>query len=123
MRFGPAGAVGGLFERRKRRIPEKARRARAASATRTPAFRGAFTGVPLVIAAGPDAWDSANAMSFADWNLFPRSFSRQCWTIWSRAGGMFRPDAESSGGSSFRIADIVSAGVPLLNAFLPDRSS
>ncbi len=94
MRFGPSGAVDGFFERRKRRIPEKVRRARAASATRTLAFRdaaGAFTCVPLVIAAGPDACESANAMSFADWNRFPRSFSRQCWTIWSRAGGMFRP--------------------------------
>ena len=36
---------------------------------------------------------------------------------------MFRPDSDSSGGSSFRIADIVSAAVSLLKALFPESSS
>ena len=36
---------------------------------------------------------------------------------------MFRPDSVSSGGSSFRIADIVSAGVGRANALFPESSS
>ena len=36
---------------------------------------------------------------------------------------MFRPDSDSSGGSSFRIAAIVSLAVSRLNAFLPESSS
>ena len=36
---------------------------------------------------------------------------------------MFRPDSDSSGGSSFRIADIVSLAVSRMNAFWPDSSS
>ena len=31
-------------------------------------------------------------MSLADWNRLSRSFSRQCRTMWSSAGEMFRPD-------------------------------
>ncbi len=62
-------------------------------------------------------------MSRADWKRRSRSFSRQCRTIRSRAGGMFLPEADSSGGSSFRIAAIVSLAVSLRNAFLPESSS
>ena len=62
-------------------------------------------------------------MSWADWNRLSRSFSRQCRTMWSRAGEMFRPDSVSSGGSSFRIAAIVSLAVSRLNAFLPESIS
>ena len=36
---------------------------------------------------------------------------------------MFRPDCVSSGGSSFRIAAIVSLAVAFLNAFFPDSIS
>ena len=36
---------------------------------------------------------------------------------------MFRPDCVSSGGSSFRIAAIVSLAVSRLNALLPDSIS
>ena len=43
--------------------------------------------------------------------------------MWSSAGEMFRPDCVSSGGSSFRIAAIVSLAVSRLNAFLPESSS
>ena len=62
-------------------------------------------------------------MSFEDWNRFSRSFSRQWRTMWSRAGAMLRPEWISSGGSSFRIAAIVSLAVSRLNAFRPERSS
>ena len=41
----------------------------------------------------------------------------------SRAGEMFRPDSDSSGGSSRMIAAIVSAFVSRLNALLPESSS
>ena len=43
--------------------------------------------------------------------------------MWSRAGEMFRPDCVSSGGSSFRIAAIVSLDVSRLNAFRPESIS
>ena len=36
---------------------------------------------------------------------------------------MFLPRPDSSGGSSFRIAAIVSLAVSFLNAFLPESSS
>ena len=62
-------------------------------------------------------------MSLADWNRFSRSFSRQCLTMRSRAGEMFRPDCVSSGGSCVRIAAIVSLAVAFLNAFFPDSIS
>ena len=62
-------------------------------------------------------------MSRADWKRWSRSFSRQCRTTRSSAGGMLRPDAESSGGSSLRIAAIVSLTVSFLNALLPESSS
>ena len=62
-------------------------------------------------------------MSLADWNRRSRSFSRQCRTMWSSAGEMFRPDCVSSGGSSLRIAAIVSLAVSRLNALLPESIS
>ena len=62
-------------------------------------------------------------MSCADWNRRLRSFSRQCLTMRSRAGEMFRPDCVSSGGSSLMIAAIVSLAVSRLNAFLPESIS
>ena len=78
---------------------------------------------PLATVDGRDASERANAMSLADWNRLSRSFSRQCLTMWSSAGEMFRPDSESSGGSSRRIAAIVSAAVSRLNALFPDSIS
>ena len=62
-------------------------------------------------------------MSLADWNRLSGSFSRQCRTMWSRTGGTFRPDSESSGGSSLRIAAMVSAAEPRWKARLPESSS
>ncbi len=47
----------------------------------------------------------------------------QCLTMWSSAGEMTFPDSDSSGGSSFMIADIVSAAVGRLNALLPESIS
>ena len=85
---------------------------------------GAMTNDPLGTApVGDDASESANATSFAVWNRFSRSFSRQCVTMWSSAGETFRPDCVSSGGSCIRIAAIVSLAESRLNAFLPERSS
>jgi len=69
------------------------------------------------------ASESANATSRADWKRFSRSFSRQCRTTLSRAGDTFRPDSESSGGSSRMTAAIVSLAVSRLNALRPVRSS
>ena len=43
--------------------------------------------------------------------------------MWSRAGETFRPDCVSSGGSSLRIAAIVSLAVSRLNALLPESIS
>ena len=77
----------------------------------------------LLAAAGEDWSERLNAMSRADWNRCSRSFSRQCLTTRSSAGETFRPDSDSSGGSSRRIAAIVSAFVSRRNAFLPESSS
>ncbi len=85
---------------------------------------GAATfGALLAAAAGENCSERLNAMSRAVWNRLSRSFSRQCLTIRSRDGEMFRPDSENSGGSLIRIAAIVSAFVSRLNAFLPESSS
>ena len=84
---------------------------------------GAASCAPLVIVVGADASESAKATSLAVWNRLPRSFSRQCRTMWSMAGDTFRPDCVSSGGSSFRIAAIVSLAVSRLNALLPESIS
>ena len=72
---------------------------------------------------GEDATDSAKTMSLADWNLSFWFFSRQCRTMRSRAGEMFLPEPDSSGGSSRRIAAIVSLAVFCRNALLPESSS
>ena len=83
---------------------------------------GAISRAPLV-PVGEDCSRRLKAMSLADWNRWSRSFSRQCLTMRSRAGEMFRPDSDSSGGSSRMIAAIVSAFVSRLNAFFPESSS
>src|SRR6478735_308279 len=54
---------------------------------------GGTTNDPLGTAlrlVGDDASDSANATSFAVWNRFSRSFSRQWRTMWSSAGETLR---------------------------------
>jgi len=70
--------------------------------------------VEIATAAGVDASESdsrSKARSRADWNRCSGSFSRQWRTMRSRPGGIWRLVAERSGGSSFRIALIVSADV------------
>ena len=102
-----------------KRTPAAARITTAATAMRTfflPFCCGVFTAPPGT--AIDDDSPSANAMSLADWNRLSRSLSRQCRTICSRAAGMFCPDSDTSAGSSFRIADIVSAAVSFLKALL-----
>jgi len=59
------------------------------------------------------------ARSRADWNRCSGFFSRQCRTIRSIPGGTFWFVREMSGGSSFRIADIVSAAESPRNARCP----
>ncbi len=53
----------------------------------------------------------SKARSRADWKRSEGCFSRQCATMRSRAGEVCRPLSESGGGSLFRIALMVSAGV------------
>src|SRR5262245_19060919 len=62
----------------------------------------------------------SKARSRAVWNRRPDSFSRQCRTTRSTAGGTWRFVAERSGGSSLRIALIVKAPETLRNARWPD---
>ncbi len=72
----------------------------------------------------PDSACSAKAMSLALWKRSAGDFSRQCDTIGPMAGG--RPlEAASgiSGGSSLRIAVMVSAVVSRWNARWPEINS
>src|SRR4029077_11363871 len=66
---------------------------------------------------------TANARSLADWNLRSAFFSRQRAKILCSPGGPCHPDSLSSGGSSRRIAVIVSADVLRLKARLPESIS
>jgi hypothetical protein len=65
----------------------------------------------------------ANARSSAEWKRRPGRLSRQRWTILASPGGISPPSRVSSGGSSFRIAVSVSAGVSAWNARRPDSIS
>ncbi len=115
--------------RRQRRSAATAKTATNAARSRSPsrgrgavpAGRGTTRSWRVVV--GRDASESANATSLAVWKRFSRSFSRQCRTMWSSAGETLRPDCVSSGGSSFRIAAIVSLAVSRLNALWPESSS
>ena len=62
-------------------------------------------------------------MSRADWKRSPAFFSRQWATIRSRAGGRVRFVSLRSGGSSLRIAFIVSTAEVPRNARRPDSIS
>ena len=62
-------------------------------------------------------------MSRADWNRSSGLFSRLWRTTRSSAGEIFWFVAESSAGSSRRIADIVSAAESPWNALLPESIS
>src|ERR1700691_4967429 len=58
-----------------------------------------------------DSASSAKAKSEADWNRCSGLFSRQRWTTLCMAGGARGTSCETPGGSSFRMAVIVSAEV------------
>src|SRR5271169_1836367 len=58
-----------------------------------------------------DSASRANAKSDADWKRCSGFFSRQRWTTRCSAGGIFAVTCEIPGGSSFRIAVIVSGEV------------
>ena len=66
-----------------------------------------------------DMASNANAKSDAEWKRCSGFFSRQRCTIRSRAGGVPGVIREISGGSSFKMAVIVSGDVGFLNARLP----
>ena len=68
---------------------------------------------------GEFADSSAKARSWASRNRSPGFFSRQCWTIRCSAGEGAEPEAEISGGSSFRMAAMLSAVVSRLKACRP----
>jgi hypothetical protein len=95
----------------------------ATAATQILLFPVAGAHRAALVTAGEDCSESANATSLADWNRSSRPFSRQCRTMFSSASGTFRPDSDSAGGSSFRIAAIVSLAVCFLNVPLPESSS
>src|SRR5215471_6985472 len=63
----------------------------------------------IAIGVAPDKASIANARSLAEWNRSSGFFSRQCRNTRSRAGARFLLLSERSGGSSLRIALIVSA--------------
>jgi len=76
--------------------------------------------------AGVEASDNArrsNARSCAEWNRSSGFFSRQWRITRSRPGWTFLFVAERSGGSSRRMADIVSAAVSRWNAREPESAS
>src|SRR5690349_9149281 len=64
-----------------------------------------------LVALAVESEPRSKARSRADWKRSSGFFSRQWETIRSRPGGIWRPDWASSGGSSLRIAFIVSIAV------------
>ena len=77
---------------------------------------------PAAATVGPlSPWSvsKANPRSRADWKRCSGFFSRQRCTIRSSAGGVAGAICEMPGGSSFRMAVIVSVDVGLRNARLP----
>ena len=71
----------------------------------------------------PESASRSKAMSRADWNRSPGVFSRQWPTIRSRAGGRLRFVSDRSGGSSLRIAFMVSTAEAPRKARRPDSIS
>ena len=67
----------------------------------------------------PDTASRSNARSCAEWKRCSGFFSMQCRTMRSRPGEMVWFVTERSGGSSLRIADIVSAAESPWNALSP----
>jgi hypothetical protein len=71
----------------------------------------------------PATADKSKARSWAEWKRCSGFFSRQWRTMRSSAGEMSPFAAERSGGSSLRIADIVSAEESRRKARLPESIS
>lgn len=109
----PAGAAVASFADR---VPIRYANAAIAMATRTATTGRTRRLRSSDLAIEGDDWEPevaesdsrSKARSLADWNRASGCFSRQCRTIRSRPGWTFGFDALSSGGSSFRIAFIVS---------------
>lgn len=105
------------------------RAARVARASAGTGRREAATGAsscPVEAESTPDTPDSVcswKARSRADWKRSSGFFSRQCRTIRSIAGLMWRALSVRSGGSSFRIALMVSTAESPLNARRPESIS
>src|SRR5208283_819010 len=80
-----------------------------------------FSGYAVALPELSDKASSAKAKSEADWKRCSGFFSRQRWTTRCRAGGRFVVTCEIAGGSSFRMAVIVSAKVGCVSAYLLRR--
>ena len=93
---------------RLRRQTRARARARRATSQRRDSGRGRRATRPDALLVSI-ADSSANARSRADWKRSSGRFSRQRRTIRSTPGATTTPDRSGSGGSSFRIAVIVSA--------------
>ena len=75
------------------------------------------------LASVPESALSAKERSRADWKRCSGFFSRQRRTMRSSAGGSGRPGSDNSGGSSFKTAVMVSAGVSRRKARTPESIS
>src|SRR5215471_13185748 len=89
--------------------PRSMAAATMAAALRAPRDRAADAAAPVDNPDVPDRDSRSNARSWADWNRRSGFFSRQWRTMRSRPGEIAWFVTERSGGSSFRIADMVSA--------------
>ena len=86
-------------------------------------FAATARALPSRAPESPERCSRSNAMSLAEWKRDSGFFSRQCCTMRSSAGETLRLVSLNSGGSSFKIALIVSAAVSPWNARLPDSIS
>ena len=103
--------------------------ARAAATARAAGVRDgalpageALSSAPI-FGVGREAAGERERRSSVEWNRMAGVFSRQRSTMRTTGAGMCRSLAESSAGCSWRIADIVSAGVSLRNAGWPESIS
>ena len=98
----------------------------AANSCKASRRRGAALAIGIALAALPDCPETvsnAKARSWAERNRWSGLFSRQRLTMRSRTGENPCSAFVSSGGSSFRIAFIVSMADSRRNARLPDSVS
>src|SRR5215469_12996522 len=89
--------------------------------------RGELAGAAAIAPLGeddtPESASRPKATSLADWKRSSGFFSRQCRTMRSIAGETARLVSLRSGGSSFRMELMVSAGVAPTKARLPENIS